>query len=129
MASGLRISVAEEGRRVPVTVLKLVGSLDAVTAMQLEGKALEAQARGAKDLLVDLGGVTYIGSAGIRAIHDIYREYHLDKPEDPGAVPTARSPHMKLLRPSPAVQRVFQTLGFDMVYDVYQDREAALSAF
>ena len=71
MTSKLDILISEKIGNVPVTVLYLSGELDAKTQKDLQAKAEQVISRGAKDLILDLSGVTYLGSAGVRVMHAI----------------------------------------------------------
>ena len=55
---------------VPVTVLQLKGDL--VAEEPLATRARTAFADGARNIVLDLGDVPYISSAGLRAIHTVY---------------------------------------------------------
>ena len=119
--SDLQIGVSREEGEKAVTVLRLTGSLDANTQNILEGKAREAVGSGAEYLILDMSGVEYLGSAGMRAIHAIT---NLLSPEDP----SIRSAHLKVLNPSPAAAKVFKTLGFDSFIDIHENINEAIAA-
>lgn len=116
MSETLRIAIAEETRNAPVTVLQISGDLDGKSYHELEAKAGEAIAKGSTNILLDLGGVNYMGSAGLRALHSISNK-------------VKGSGQMRLLNPSEAVARVMKTLGFDKVFSIHHDYEEALKAF
>lgn len=119
--SDLQIGVSREEGEKAVTVLRLTGSLDANTQSTLEAKARKAVDSGAEYLILDMSGVAYLGSAGMRAIHAIT---NLLSPEDP----SLRSAHLKVLNPSPAAAKVFKTLGFDSFIDVHENISEAIAA-
>lgn len=116
MSEMLRIAVSEETRNAPVTVLHITGDLDGKTYHELEAKANEVIEKGAKNILLDLGGVNYMGSAGLRALHGINNK-------------VKGSGQMRLLNLSDAVSRVMHTLGFDKHFSIHRDLEEALKAF
>jgi anti-anti-sigma factor len=118
------ILVGQAQGKVPVTVLRVEGDIDASTHKVLQDKAAEVIAAGSTDILLDLGGVNYMGSAGFRALHAISNMLHKDG--DPGLM---KSTHLKLLKPTDAVARVIKTLGFDVYLDIYEDRDAAVNSF
>lgn len=120
--SDLQIGVSREEGEKAVTVMRLVGSLDANTQSALESKAREAVDSGAENLILDMSGVEYLGSAGMRAIHAIT---NVLSPDDP----SMRSAHLKVLNPSPAAAKVFKTLGFDSFIDIHDDINEAIAAF
>jgi len=120
----LTVLVAQEQGEVPVTVLRVEGDIDAATHGILEDKASEVISGGADRILLDLGGVPYMGSAGFRAIHAINNMLGQGTSAAQG-----KSEHLKLLNPSPEISRVIKTLGFDVFLEIYQDRRAAIQSF
>lgn len=119
MSSTLGIAVTEENG---VSILRLNGSVDANTQKDLEEKAGEVIQAGASNMVLDLNEVSYLGSAGLRALHIIAGMFGGDDQ-------SARFAHLKLLNPSDEVRRVLKTLGFDNYIDVFDNLEDALSAF
>ena len=118
------IMVGEAQGSVPVTILRVEGDIDASTHKTLQDKAAEVIEAGAKNILIDLGGVGYMGSAGFRAIHAMANM--LSDNESAGL---SKSSHLKLLNPTEAVNRVIKTLGFDVYLDIFQDRNEAINSF
>jgi anti-anti-sigma factor len=122
MSADLKIGVSHEEAEKRVTVMRLSGSLDANTQAQLEEKANELIEAGAEYLLLDMSGVDYLGSAGMRAIHAIT---NLLSPNDPGM----HSDRLKVVNPSEAAGKVFKTLGFDSFIKVHDSIDEAIAAF
>lgn len=122
MSSNLRIAVSEEKGAVPVTILHLTGDLDGKTYQDLEAKAGELIGAGSGNLLIDLGGVGFMGSAGMRALHSIGNKLKT-------AGPGGSAGKMILLNPTEAVSRVLKTLGFDQAFSIHSSMDAALKAF
>jgi anti-anti-sigma factor len=124
MTSTLRIAVSQEQGNAPVTVLHLKGEIDANTQADLESKAEEVIGTGTQNLLLDLSEVTYMGSAGFRAMHAIAGK--LGNEQSATAI---KSSHLKLLSPSAEVSKVIKTLGFDSYLDIYEDINQAVNSF
>jgi anti-anti-sigma factor len=122
MSAELKIGVAHEEAEKRVTVMRLTGSLDANTQSVLEDKAKELVDAGTEYLLIDMSGVDYLGSAGMRAIHAIT---NLLSPDDPGM----HSDRLKIVNPSAAAGKVFKTLGFDTFIKVHDSIDEAIAAF
>jgi anti-sigma B factor antagonist len=61
----LRIETARLGTRIELT---LAGELDLVSAPQLESELMEVESPDAGELLLDLGGVQFIDSTGLRVL-------------------------------------------------------------
>ena len=130
-----QIAVREHPARMSLAMLDVQGEIDAVSSPKLEEAAAEAHRHGARYLLLDLSGVSFMGSAGLRAltvIDEMLR--HQSAPaaggDDPAAaIHSFKSPHLKLLGPAPAVARTLKISGFEMVFDIFSDRQAALDSF
>ena len=122
MSENLHIGVSREDGEKAVAIMRLQGSLDANTQGTLADKAQEAIDGGAEYLLIDMSGVDYLGSAGMRAIHAITT---MLSPNEPGM----RSSHLKVVNPSPAAAKVFKTLGFDSFIDIHASVDEAIAAF
>ena len=120
----LNIMVGQEQGNVSVTVLRVEGDIDAATHKTLQDTASELIDGGAENILLDLGGVGYMGSAGFRALHAIANQLSGDD-----ASGLSKSAHLKLLNPTDAVARVIKTLGFDVYLDIFQDKNEAVNSF
>lgn len=120
------IIVTQQQGRVPVTSLQIQGDIDAQTYDQLLQKAQTSIQGGAHNFLLDLSGVSYISSYGIRALSQIYNWLR-----DPGETPIAgrKSPHLKLMHVQPAVLSVLETTGMHLYLDILDDPEKAIAAF
>ena len=135
MSSPFQIAVHRPPARVPLAVIDMHGELDAVSSPQLEKAAAEAFSQGASHLLLDLSGVSFMGSAGLRALVAIdemlrARSGPAAGDQDPATAATSfKSPNLKLLSPSPAVARTLRLSGFEMVFDIFDDRQAAVASF
>lgn len=119
MSNALTITTSEVQARVPVTVLRLSGDLDSKTYSDLEAQAGSLIAAGARNILLDLGDIQFMGSAGLRAMHGISNK--LKGSTDGGKV--------KLLNPSEAVARVLKTLGFDQFFEIHSSHDVAVRSF
>ena len=118
MSEALHIAVSEEKGNVPVTILHVSGDLDSKTYQELEAKAGDLIGGGANNILLDLSGVKFMGSAGLRAMHAISNK-----------LKNTGGGKLKLLNPSDAVSRVMFTLGFDKYFDIQSDLNAAIKSF
>jgi anti-anti-sigma factor len=125
-AQTMNITVTQEQGRVPVTIFHVEGRVNMGSAQELEEKARSAYADGMRDLLIDLSGVLSMTSAGLRAIHVIFKLLE-DKPVAGGV--EHKSMHLKLSNPPAEIRRVFQISGFDRFIDIHDDLQAALASF
>jgi hypothetical protein len=136
MNSDLSIIVKSMQGRVPVTVLHLKGDIDGKNYEQLQTKAKEAFETGARYLLLDLGEVPFLSSAGIRALQYIFTLLRTDPAfESDEAIHkgirdgTFKSPHLKLLNPNLNVSQVLRMTGYDMFLEVHRNLEEAVNSF
>lgn len=137
MTSKLGITSLTVQGRVPITIFQLKGEVDVYTYEQLVDLAEDAVDNGTRNILLDLSDVDYIASAGLRAIHQIYtllRDRCADEESDEAVRRglldgTYKSPHLKLLNPSPVVEKVLKMGGFDMYLESYKDIDAAVASF
>ena len=122
----MEIEVYQQQGRVPVTILTIRGDIDAQTYDQLQNQVQSSIKAGARNFLLDMAGVNYISSYGVRALSQIY-----DWLRDAGETPIAghKSPHVKLVNVSAPVSKVLETTGMDLYLDIYSDRENAIAAF
>ncbi len=119
MSNALTITTAEVHSRVPVTVLRLSGDLDSKTYPDLDTQAGSLIAAGARNILLDLSDIHFMGSAGLRAMHGISNKL---KASTGGG-------QVKLLNPSEAVARVLKTLGFDQFFEIHSSYDQAVQSF
>ena len=127
------ISSWQESGQIPVTILQLKGDL--TTEEQLVDKAQAVFQEGARDIILDLGGVPYISSAGLRAIHVIYMLLRSADPQDEEtavrgiARGTYKSPHLKLVKPSRNGLKALTTSGYDLFLDIHDSIPKAVASF
>jgi len=100
-----------------VSVLQLEGFVDAHTAPDFE-RAIQEEIDAARvKLVVDGAGLTYISSAGLGVFMGFIEEVR------------DRGGDIKICGLIPKVRQVFELLGFHKVYEILDDRDAALRRF
>jgi anti-anti-sigma factor len=93
------------------------GRIDTQAAADLD-KALQAAVSQAKyKMVMDMSGVTYISSAGLRALAAV----QVKNKEEGG--------DLKLGGLNERVTRVFRIIGFDMFFSIHDTAEAAIADF
>jgi len=132
----MEITVTQEQGRVPVTVLHVNGDVNAATADQFLEEAQNAYDDGARDMLIDLSGVSLLSSAGLRTLHNIFNMLRSDSPEESDEAVrkgltdgTFKSPHLKLFKPDKTVTQVLSMAGFDMFLEIYDNLKKAVASF
>ncbi len=130
------ITVSQENARVPVTVFHINGSVDAASYEQLQSLGEKSIQGGTTNLLLDLSRVPYMSSAGLRAINHIYNLFHKEEAGKEGEAVSQglragkfKSPHLKLLSPTPRVLEVLQMTGFDMFLEIHHNQKEAVASF
>lgn len=132
----MEIEISHEQGRKPITVFRIRGEINVASYQQLEQQAREAHAAGMRDLLLDLSGVTYVSSAGIRALDNIFKLLRTDAPEESSEAMqrglrdgTFKSPHLKLLNLTPRVLDALTIAGVDMLMEIHHNYQDALASF
>ena len=117
----------------PVCILHLAGKLDAETQATLLDKARAEKAAGTRFLLIDLQGLDFITSAGLGALHNIYKlftpqqEIHAWETGNHGE--PYKSAYVKLAGASPSVYYVLNIAGFLQNIPIFRDLDGALESF
>jgi stage II sporulation protein AA (anti-sigma F factor antagonist) len=132
----MEIAVTQEQGSRPVTVFTITGTIDSATSAQLQEQAQQAHQSGTRDLIVDLKGVDYVSSAGIRALNAILKMLRTDAPgESEEAMSkglrdgTWKSPHLKLVNANRFVMETFKVAGMDMIFEIFDDLKKAIASF
>jgi anti-anti-sigma regulatory factor len=140
VTSQLEMTATDEVARQPVTVLAVRGEIDYANFGQLTDRARALYGSGSRNLVLDLSGVTYLGSSGLVALHGIAMIFRGEEPPDPeegwsaihamGEDDTSGTdPNVKLLSPSPQANRVLERTGMRELFEVFDDRATAVESF
>ena len=108
----MEISVRKEKN---VSVVSVTGRMDAVTAPEFEKSLSELMSKGEKKFLVNLVGLEYISSAGLRSILVIAKQSKAGQGEV--IFSGLRGP----------VEEVFKISGFHSIFKIFDSEEAALN--
>lgn len=122
MNSDLKIISEQVQATVPVTILRVRGWLDAQSEEQLLAVARTAYDEGARYILIDMGELDTITSAGIRSLQKIYQMY--TPKED-----RFKIAHLKLCNAPPQIYNVLGITGFLHNIPMYESLDAALESF
>ncbi len=122
MNSDLRISSEQIQADVPVTVFRLRGWLDAQSEEQLLEAARTTYDGGARYLLIDMGELDTLTSAGMRALQKVYLIF---TPKDE----QSKIPHVKLCNAPPQIYNVLGITGFLQNIPMYESQDTALQSF
>ncbi len=136
MSASMMIDVSAAQARVPVTVFTVKGEVNTSNYELLQARADQEHAAGMRDLVLDLSQVPYVSSAGLRALHYIFKLLRAPTPSESNEAMskglrdgTFKSQHLKLLNPSPTVREILKVSGFDMYIQCYDTLEDALASY
>ena len=104
-----------EARQDGVLVISPAGRIDTTTAGTLETRLGAALAGTAPRLVLDLSGVDYISSAGLRVLLVAARQVQ------------AAGGRLALCAMGPSVRQVFQLAGFLPLFTIQDTRDAAVA--
>jgi len=106
----IEIKQEEQG---PFKVLALAGRLDTETAVDVELALQDLLGVGERQFIIDLGGIGYVSSAGLRVLLSLAKQ--LD-----GGKGTLR-----LCGLNASVKQVFDVAGFSKLFTIFPDRASA----
>jgi anti-anti-sigma factor len=99
-----------------IKLVTLVGRLDMMGAQSIDLKFTAGVATGVSGVVVDLSGVSFLASLGIRTLIS------------PAKALKARGGKMVLLNPQPLVLEVLKVSGLTVILPVYTDLAEAVAA-
>lgn len=121
-----------------VAVIGLTGELDGSNFEDVIAAGRTARDGGARRIVLDLSGLSYMGSSGLVAIHSIALLLAGKEPTSPedgwqAIHEVSQSvgdgdPGVILVGPGASVQRVLDRSGMSELFPVHPDRAAALGA-
>lgn len=103
----------EESNDGEILVMSVTGRIDSATAKGLED-VLSQRMQDVSRVILDLTGVQYVSSAGLRVILKAAK------------IATAAGHRLVLSSLAPGVLEVFQISGFTRIFDIQFDRAAAV---
>ena len=125
----MEITVSQAQARVTVTILQPSGEIDSSNYQEFSDAAREAlEGGGAQYLLLNLGEVTYISSAGLRAINEIFLMFRKKYPNEVSNT-HEKSHRLKLLNPQVRVAEALSISGVDSFLETYNNLQGALASY
>jgi len=97
-----------------VRLLTLGGRLDTETAVDVELALQDLLGAGEREFLIDLSGIGYVSSAGLRVLLSLAKQLDGGKGS------------LRLCGLNPAVTQVFDVAGFSKLFAIFPDRASAL---
>ena len=122
----------------PVAVVTLDGELDAANYEQVIDAVRQAYAGGARRLVLDMAGVSFMASSGLFALHSAVRIMRGDTPPDPeggwGALHEMSGDHdteggaVRIAAAQDAIARVLDRTGMTKLFGMSDSRDDAVAA-
>lgn len=100
-----------------VRLIEVVGRLDGDSSPEMGRSLDQIIDQGHRKLVLDLGSVDYISSAGLREIVRVFKRVQQD------------SGDLRIANPSDPVMAVMELAGLDSMLQIYQTRTAAINSF
>lgn len=135
----MEIILSQENGKVPVSVVRIKGDLDASSYIDLVNTAQQLYDEGARYLLLDLTDLAFISSAGLASLHLITKIFRGERSDPKQGWATFKDvdrergsglqKNVKLLKPSPDVDKVLDTVGFKQFFEIYMDLDEAVQSF
>jgi serine/threonine-protein kinase RsbW len=101
----------------PARIFDLRGRLDAVGTNTAIAQVWAAIATGTRNILLDMSGVTFMSSSGLRALLLVRKEL------------IGKGGELRLCELQPQVYEVFAITGFTQVFAIHRTRDDAIAAF
>jgi len=95
-------------------VAKAYGRVDAAKAPELEAQLDELLSQGEAQIVVDMAGVSYISSSGLKVLLTALRQAR------------RQQGNLALCNLQPKVAAILEMAGFNLVFPIGQDLEAAI---
>ena len=134
------LTIDQAQGRIPVTILRITGALDASNYGDVIVAARELYAAGTRHLLVDMAEMPFMSSSGLVALHSIVLLLRGEPSPDPEMGWQAfhslghdrdggKQPHVKLLNPQPKIRQTLHMTNMDEFFEIYTDLQTAIASF
>ncbi len=110
----LQINVSEMKR---VRLFEIAGRVDSVNANEFGAALDEAIKDGKRNIVLDLGGVEYMSSAGLREMVRVLKQVRREGGD------------LRLAAISERVQEVLELAGLDTIFEIYPTQVEAVGSF
>ena len=132
----MEITITQAQGEVPVTIVRAEGIFDSSSVERFMEPTQGAIDGGAENLLVDLSGISFMSSIGIRILNALYFQLHPRESQEKDAEIADlihsgeyKAPHLKLICPTERVSRVLMMAGMDQYIEIFEQEAQAVAAF
>jgi len=125
-----------------INIVAIIQFYGAMNVKQFVTDAQKLYDAGTRNLVLDMSGLTFIGSAGVAALQKIALVFCGEDPptskEDPSitrAMPDESEDsshcqeHVKLLNPNDSIQDVLDIVGLKPFFEIFTDLDEAVASF
>ena len=126
----------------PITILKLIGELDASCYLEVIEKVQTLYNDGHHNIVLDLSEMPFMASSGLVSLHSIVLIMRGETPPNPEAgwqalrtmgdeVANAdrKIQNCKIVAAQPRVAKTLKMTGFDNLFEQFDDQQAAIDSF
>lgn len=99
-----------------VHMISVCGRMDSISSKDVEERLVRAADDGRKRIVINMSGVDYISSMGLRVLVAAYKR----QKQDHGS--------LELASLQPNVQNIFKIAGLDRVFPIYKSEESAVQS-
>jgi anti-sigma B factor antagonist len=114
MSAVLEASTEEKGQ---VCVIRFLGRMDANTSKEGEEAIQQAIQQGRKQVVLDLGGLAYISSSGLRVLLAALKQLRQGGGD------------LRLASLRPNIRDVVNMTGFNRIFSIFEDESAAIDSY
>jgi len=136
----MTITLEQAKNNSQVSILGIEGDLDASNYQEVIDTARQARDLGAKFLLINMSEMSFMSSSGLVALHSVALLMRGEVPPDPEygweafrSIDRDRDSgtqeRVKLVNPSPRVDRSLETTGMKEYFEIHADLDTAISSF
>jgi len=104
-------------RKGAVAVVILSGEVDTTTVAGLHAAFDDLVSRGERNYVIDLSNLTFMDSSGLAALAKLYKRIRIGYGD------------VRLCCPRSEMRRIIELTRFDRVFDIFEERDAAVASF
>lgn len=131
----MEIAISIEQAKESIAIMKLEGEINASNFMEVVDKAQETYNNPARNLIIDLSGVTNISTTGQVALHKVALIYSgaqqdVEEGQNPDFTHNSNArKYVKLLNPQPEVDKTLEKAGLKLFFKTFTDLDSAIKSF
>jgi len=100
-----------------VVIVAVNGEVDTTTVGSLQAVFDDLVTRGEQNYVIDLSQVAFMDSSGLAALTKLYKRIRIGRGD------------VRLCHLRPEMRRIMELTRLDRVFEIYDDRQAAIASF